>query len=71
MSDDAVDYYAFPPRSGGGQQVVSVSTGVLAVHRESGVAVACTEERSQLKNRLLATDRLNNIVNLIKAQVPT
>ena len=57
-------------RSGGkgGQNVNKVETGVRAIYVPNGLAVVCTEERSQLLNKQRAIKKLREAINLSNSE---
>ncbi len=62
LADDALldecDLEFFVAGGPGGQHRNKTETGVRLKHRPTGLAVAATERRSQLQNRLKALERL-------------
>ena len=64
-SDDDLEIHAWPVRSSGGQHVGTYGHGVLLIHRPTGVAVVCTDKRSQMQNRADAVEKLHKVLNMI------
>lgn len=60
-NDDDLEFHAYPPVNRGGQHITP-RPGVLVVHKATGVAVVCTEMRSQFANREAATTRLRDVL---------
>lgn len=56
------EFQTWPPRRAGGQHV-GVHAGVIVVHKPTGIAVVWTDERSQMKNREIATELLKLVVS--------
>jgi peptide chain release factor len=52
----------------GGQKINKTSSTVRLFHEPSGVEVRCQEERSQAQNRILARERLADILESRKSQ---
>jgi len=62
FDESSVRFDTFRSGGKGGQNVNKVETGVRAVHIPTGLAVVCTEERSQHLNRQKAFARLKEAV---------
>ena len=54
LDDSDIRLDLFHSGGAGGQNVNKVQTGVRLTHEPSGIVVTCTDERSQLKNKLKA-----------------
>lgn len=52
------DFEAFRSSGPGGQNVNRRETAVRLTHRPTGIVVTCQEERSQLRNRQIALEKL-------------
>lgn len=62
MSDDEIEWFSWPLERRGGQHVVTVRGGVLAVHSPTGIACVVEESRSQMGNREIARHRLRELI---------
>lgn len=56
-----VSYEAFRSGGPGGQNVNKVSSAIRATHRPTGLSVKVMDSRSQLQNKKLATERLEQL----------
>jgi peptide chain release factor len=63
FSEEYVRFETFRSGGNGGQNVNKVETGVRAVHIPTGLAVVCTEARTQHLNKKLALSRLSDIIS--------
>lgn len=63
-----VRFETFRSSGAGGQNVNKVESGVRALYPPLGIAVECTEERSQHANKEKATKRLRQIVDNLNEQ---
>ena len=54
IDDSEIRLDLFHSGGAGGQNVNKVQTGVRLIHEPTGIVVTCTDERSQLKNKLKA-----------------
>jgi peptide chain release factor 1 len=63
LSNDDITFQAYRGSGNGGQNRNKVSSAVRLVHKETGVAVCCEEERDQHKNKKKALYRLEKKLN--------
>ncbi len=63
MTPDELEYHAWPYRVIGGQQTGRVHTGVLVVHKHTGVAVVVDSSWSRHANQRLAEERIQLLLS--------
>jgi peptide chain release factor len=63
FNEEFVRFETFRSGGNGGQNVNKVETGVRAIHVPTGIAVVCTEARTQHINKKLALNRLSDIIS--------
>jgi peptide chain release factor len=67
FDENSVRFETFRSGGHGGQHVNKVETGVRAIHVPTGIAVVCTDERSQHINKRTALERLREAVDSLNA----
>ena len=62
MDPEDIEWHTWPPVPRGGQHV-GMSTGVLAVHKPTGIAIVRTNQRSMYKNKEAAREALYDVLD--------
>lgn len=59
--DEDLEFHTWPPSRGG--QHVGVSSGVLVIHKPTGVAIVRKNQRSMLQNKDAALQALYDVLD--------